>query len=107
MGIIRLVTNPNISIDEILKGVVNLIQNAMQYPKISCVKLIFNGNVYKKPNYENTTWKISNKVITNGKELIIDIHYLRKKPFLIEEKMLLTEISNQLKSIFKFKLVWV
>ena len=105
-GIIRLVTNPNVALVEILKGVINLIQEAMLHPKIICVRLSFNGKEYKTSNYKNTQWKISNKVKIKNKNLIIDIHYLRKKTFLKEEKELLTEICNQLKSIFEFKLIW-
>ena len=106
-GIIRLVTNPNISLVEILRSVINLIQEAMVLPKITCVRLSFNGKEYKTSNYINTQWKISNKVKIKNKNLVIDIHYLRKKTFLKEEKELLTEICNQLKSIFEFKLIWI
>ena len=79
----------------------------MQHPKITCVKLLFSGKEYKTPNYKKTQWKISNKVKIKNKDLTIDIHYLREKKFVKEEKELLTEICNQLKSIFEFKLIWI
>ncbi len=103
--IIRLVTDPNVSIVDIFKGVINSIQEAMQNPKIVCVKLSFNGKIYKTSNYKNTLWKISNKINIKNTHLSIDVHYLKKKSFLREEKELLIEICNHLKSIFEYKLL--
>lgn len=106
-GIIKILSNPNLSVDEILKGILELIPSACENPDMICARIIFEGKEYKSCNYSETPWKISNKTMIKDKELVIDIHSLEEKSYLKEELDLLEEINKHLKLIFEFKLIWL
>lgn len=106
-GIIKLLSNPNLSVDEILTGILELIPSACQNPDSICARIIFEGKEYKTCNYSETPWKMSNKTMIKDKEFIIDIHSLEEKTYLKEELDLIEEINKQLKAIFEFKLIWL
>ena len=62
-GIIKLLQDPNTSINEILAGVLEVIKSSMQFPAICCVKIVFNDREYVTSNFTDTPWKISNNTI--------------------------------------------
>lgn len=51
-GISDLVEKPDISLDEIFQGVVDLIPSSWQYPKISYSRVILENKGYKTENFE-------------------------------------------------------
>jgi len=105
--IIKTINDPSITVDEIFREVIKNIQEALQFPELSCVKLIFGDKEYSTNNYLQTSWKISKKIHVKNKKLEIIACYFEKKPFLNEEFILLNEILKQLKAIFEFKLAWL
>ena len=105
--IIKVLKNPNITVDEICREVIKNLQEALQFPELSCVKLVFGNREFLTNNYLNTSWKISKIIYVKNKKLKITVLYLEEKPFLKEESTLLNEILKQLKAIFEFKLAWV
>lgn len=105
-GIIKLLENPNITIEEILKGSLYHIKNAWQFPEITCVRISFDNKEYKTANFKETPWNISDKILIKDKKLKIDVHYLENKSFFEEEENLLKEIIGQLKAVFEFRLIW-
>ncbi|MFX0070283.1 MAG: PAS domain-containing protein [Candidatus Hermodarchaeota archaeon] len=107
-GVIKLVSNPNLSIDEILIGIIDLIPNACQFPDKICVRIEFEGKEYKTNNFKDTPWKISDKTkIKDRHDLNIDVHSLEEKAFHEEELNLLKEISKQIKFLLTYKLIWL
>lgn len=106
-GVIKLVSNPNLSINEILDGILNLIPNACKCPEKVCVRIIFDGKEYKTSNFEDTPWKITNETKFKDKNIKIDIHSLEEKDFTKDELNLVKEINNQIKSLLSYKLIWL
>ncbi len=106
-GIIKLISNPNISVDEILMRTLDLIPSACENPEAICARIVFDGKEYKTCNFSETPWKISNQIMIKEKELNIDIHSIEDKSYLKEELDLIEEINKQLKAIFEFKLFWL
>ena len=106
-GILKLISNPNISVDEILMRTLDLILSACENPEAICARIVFDGKEYKTCNFSLTPWKISNQIMIKEKELNIDIHSIEEKSYLKEELDLIEEINKQLKSIFEFKLFWL
>lgn len=102
-GIATLVENPDISLEEILQGVVNLIPSSWQYPEITCSRIILEGNEYKTENFKETRWKQSSEIFLTGKRKgVLEVFYLEERPevygdfFLKEERSLIDAITERL-----------
>ncbi|KKM87729.1 hypothetical protein LCGC14_1265930 [marine sediment metagenome] len=100
-GLSKIVENPNISSETILRGVLNLIPPAWQFPEITCAKINFNNKEFKTSNFKETEWKLSTNINVHEEEMIIIVCYLEDKPFLIEEQHLINDIGKRLKSIIE------
>jgi len=94
---------PDISIDEFIKGALDLIPPAIQFPEIICARIIFENKDYKTENYRETDWKLKTKVRINEKLIKLEVLYLEDKPFLKEENDLINEIAKRLKFLIERK----
>lgn len=91
------------SINEILQDIILIIPPAWQWPDITCVRINFREATYTTDNFQETPWKQTVDITTEGiSEGEIEIFYLEKtsefdvEPFLQEERHLLDEISRQI-----------
>ena len=100
-GLSKIVENPDISSEAILRGALNLIPPAWQFPEITCAKINFNNKEFKTSNFKETEWKLSTKINVLEEEMIIEVYYLEDKPFLNEEEHLISDIGKRLKSIIE------
>ncbi|NVM00909.1 MAG: MEDS domain-containing protein, partial [Candidatus Helarchaeota archaeon] len=103
-GISKLLEYPDISIEEIIEGTINLIPPAFQFPEIICSRILYNSMEYKTDSFDNSPYNLSYEVIVNQQIMKIDVFYLRNKPFLKEEKIFLKEIGDRLKLIIEEKI---
>ena len=106
----KIFERPNITLDEIFHGVINIIPPSWQYPEITGCRIIFEEKDYKTDNFKETKWlqraniKIKNKVIGS-----VEVCYLMEKPekfegpFLREEKDLIDAIAKELSAHFEHK----
>jgi len=102
-GISKLSEDPNITINNILQGTLELIPSAYQFPKITCARIIYDNKEYMTENFADTHWtQMVTKEILE-KILIIQVKYLEDKSFLKEEKDLINDIGNRLKVIIEQK----
>lgn len=99
----KIIGCPNNSIETILKGAVDVISQSLQYPTITCVRIVFEEVEYKTPNFNETIWKLSSDIVLdNEKRGVIEVYYLNEKPeiddgpFLKEERDLIDLLSFQL-----------
>ena len=104
-GLSRLFEKPGISLDEIFQGTLDLIPLALQFPEISCTRIIFNEKEYRTINFKESKWKLTSNAKLNGKLIEIEVFYLQANIFLKEEASLLDEIVNRLKSIIEYKII--
>lgn len=110
-GISKLRENPDISVEEILQGVVDLIPPSWQHPEITCARVITDERVIKTANFGETAWKQSDDIIIMPGERVgvLEVCYLEEKPeadegpFLKEERSLLNAISERLGRIIEHK----
>ncbi len=98
-----LVERPDISLDEILQGGVNLIAAAMQYPQLACAKLSLDDRVFVTENYQDTPMKLINEVSIAGRGVgALEVGYLPNPDegdyphFIQEEKNLLYIMAERL-----------
>jgi len=106
----ELVEKPNISLEGILLGIVNLLPPAWQYPDITCARVIFEGKESKTDNFKTTKWKQLADIKVHGKMAgSVEVYYLEEKrvcyegPFLKEESDLIETIAERLGKIIERK----
>jgi len=102
-GISNLVQRPDISLEELLQGTVNLIPPAWQYPEITCARIALGGQEYLTENFRETAWRQTSDIIVNGERTgAVEVCYLEEKPesdegpFLTEERGLINAIAERL-----------
>ena len=111
-GISNLVEKPNISLEEIFQGVVELISPSWQYPEITCSRIILEDKEYKTENFKETNLKQFQEIFVHGNMAgILEVCYLEEKieldegPFLKEERNLIIAIAERLGRIIEHKQV--
>ena len=109
-GISFLCEKENISLDEILKGVVYLLPPSWQYPDIACSRIILENEEYKTENFKETEWKQARDIILHGVSIgRVEVYYLEEKPksdegpFLKEESSLINAVAERLGRITERK----
>ncbi len=109
-SITHVVETPGITLMEIFRKIVNIIPQGLQYPEITGVRLVVEGEEVKTENFRETFWKHSDKIVLDGEEIgTLDVCYLEEKPeenegaFLKEERELMAEITERLGRIIERK----
>ena len=87
------------SLDAILQTVVDFIPPAIQYPEITCARLIFGGYEITTKNFKDTRWKLSREITVNNEWIgTLEVCYLEEKPEL-EEGPFLKESKNLINAV--------
>jgi hypothetical protein len=96
------------SLDTVLQAVVDFIPPAIQYPEITCARLIFGGYEIKTKNFQDTSWKLSREItVTNKWVGTLEVCYLEEKseldegPFLKETKNLINSVAETIAKIIE------
>ena len=106
----RLIEKRELTLDDLLEGIADLIPPAWQYPDVTCAKIELSGKELKTQNYVETTWQQVSDVIVHGVpsgKLVVA--YLEEKPesdegpFLKEERALLDAIAERVGRIIERK----
>ncbi len=87
------------SLEAVLQAVIDFIPPAIQYPEITCARLIFGDYAIKTKNFRDTKWKISREIAVTDKWIgTLEVCYLEEKPEL-EEGPFLKEAKNLINSV--------
>ena len=87
------------SLDAILQAVVDFIPPAIQYPEITCARLIFGGYEITTKNFKDTRWKLFREITVNNEWIgTLEVCYLEEKPEL-EEGPFIKEAKNLIAAI--------
>jgi signal transduction histidine kinase len=85
------------SVDEFLGKVVTIIPQATQYPEGTNVRITFHDQVYKSPNFQKNTNKVSENLIINGENTgIVEIYSNRDNPYLKKKNHLTKTLSERI-----------
>ena len=94
---------PNLKLDIFLQEAVELLPESCQYPEITSARIIYGDAIFKTESFVVTEWKLSSNLYVRGRKTgLIEIYYSEERPpaaegpFLIEERLLLDEISLQI-----------
>jgi len=106
----RLIEKRNLTLDQILQGIVELIPPAWQYPDNTCAKINLKGQEVKTSNFKETIWQQSRDIIVHGIQSgNLVVGYLAERPecgegpFLQEEIALLNAITERVGRIIERK----
>ena len=109
-GISKLVDTPEVSLNDLLQGVVNQIPPSWQYPDIACSRIVFDGQEIKTENFNETGWKQSvNITVFSEPWGTIEVCYLEDRPnidegpFSKEERNLINAIGENVSIIIERK----
>ena len=96
------------SLDAILQAVVDFIPPAIQYPEITCARLVFGDYEIKTKNFKDTKWKLSRELTVTDKWIgTLEVCYLEEKPeldegpFLKEAKNLINAVAESIAKIIE------
>jgi signal transduction histidine kinase len=99
----RLIENVNLSIDEFLQYVTDVVPRAWQYPEITCSRIKLKNRAFVSPKFKKTRFRQAHDIIVDGQKFgIIEVYYLKETPifdegpFLKEERSLLNVIAERI-----------
>jgi len=109
-GIAKLLERPDISLKEILQGIVELLPPAWLYPEIASARIILDKNTFTTPGFRESAQKQVAHIIVDGEERgTVEVVYSKKKPeldegsFLKEERKLIDTVSREIALIMERK----
>lgn len=101
---------PDVSLRDILQGIVQLLPPAWQYPEIASARITVDGCSYSTPDFKDYPQKqTSDIIVQTGKRGVVEIVYSQKKPeldegpFLREERKLIDAVARQVALIVERK----
>ena len=110
-GISRLVEKGNTSPDDILRGVVDLIPPAWQYPEVTCARIKLKDRTFQTSNFKEGAWKQAETISVSGKYAgTLEVFYFEERPlsyegpFLKEERDLIHGIAERLGHIIESRM---
>ena len=102
-AISKLVEKSDISMEQLLQEVIDIIPPSWQYPEITCANMVLQDREFKTENYKVPVSKQSADIIVHGEHIgLLEVGYLEKAPesdegpFLEEERRLIDVISEKL-----------
>jgi pyruvate,water dikinase len=102
--------NTTSSIDDVFNKIIKILPTGMQFPELSCVKIVYQDFSYTSENFKETHWFISEDIIIQDRVVgWIKIFYLDDKPvadegpFLKEERRVLNSIAKRVGHYIMFQ----
>jgi PAS domain S-box-containing protein len=90
------------SLDDLLQGVAELIPSSWQYPENICARILLGYQVFTTDNFQETPWKLARDIIANGEWAgTLEVFYLKRPGhdealFPKEEASLISIIAERL-----------
>jgi len=98
----ELLSTPEISIDEICQGIIDILPPGWQYPDVCQAKIDYAGKTYQSPGFREALWVQSADILVQEEKVgNISVYYTEERPvsdegpFLKEERKLINTIAEQ------------
>jgi len=98
----QMMAERDITRDEVLNRLIELLPSALQFPEITCARIILYDREFKSENFKKTKWKLSVDMTLSGSKIgSMEVYYLEEKyeadegPFYKEEKNLLENLARE------------
>jgi PAS domain S-box-containing protein len=102
-GVSKLAGRPGISLEETLRGTVELIIPAFRYPELACARIIHEDQEFRTHNFRETQWVLATDLVVHGERAgTLEVYYLEERPqraegpFLEEERHLVEAVAERL-----------
>jgi len=102
--------DPNISVDQTLLSIVEILPSAWQYPEFVCTSIQIDGQNYKTKNFQETKWKQSVPIIVQNQPIgRLEVFYLKaisqseEDLFLKEEHDLINSLARRINQYLERK----
>jgi pyruvate, water dikinase len=99
----ELFNQPEVSVDEVCRGLTEVLPAGWQYPSVCWAKITLENAVYQPPRVTETPWVQRAFVVVQGENVgTIEVYYTRQMPradegpFLKEERKLIDTIAERL-----------
>lgn len=109
-AITRLAGREGISQNELFQAIAELVAMSWQYPEITCVRIVADGNTFLTANFRRARWRQASPLMAHGERAgQIEVGYLEERPelgegpFLKEERNLLDAVAERLSRIIEAK----
>jgi two-component system NtrC family sensor kinase len=109
-GIAQIASRPDMSLEEIIQHIAELLPPAWQYPKIASARIILDGITYTTPGFREFRQKQAAEIIIDGMPRgVIEVVYVEEKPaldegpFLTEERNLINAVARQVALVIERK----
>jgi two-component system NtrC family sensor kinase len=107
-GIAQLTAQPEISLEKILRGIVELLPPAWLYPEVASARIILDGRSYTTQSFQQGRQKQSADIVVKGEQRgVVEVSYTEDKPeldegpFLREERSLIDAIAREVTVIIE------
>lgn len=101
-GIAQIAAKPQVSLEEILRGIVGLLPPAWQYPEIAFARIVLDGRSYSTPGFrECQRRQTADVVVDDRRRGVVEVIYAEERPgldegpFLKEERNLIDAVARQ------------
>ena len=101
-GIARVAAESELSLEEILQKIVDLLPPAWLYPEYASARIVVSANTYMSPGFREGVQKQSAEIIARGQPRgVVEVGYVQKMPerdegpFLKEERSLIDTIVHE------------
>ena len=101
-GVSRIIEIPELTLDEILARVVEILPPAWRYPEVACARITLDGREFATADFEQSDWGLKSDIDMFGERAgRVEVYYRGEKPphespFLEEEKGLLDAVAERL-----------
>jgi len=109
-GIARIVEQGSLSLEEILRRVVELLPPAWQYPEIAAATIILDERPCATPGFRQSRYQQSADIVISGRRRgVVKVAYLEERPelaagpFLVEEERLIDAVAREIALIVERK----
>jgi len=96
------------SLDDMLQRIVELIPGAMRYPQTSCARITVKNDVYTTENFSESAGKLFRHIIVDGKTVggievcyLVEPHHNKKSEIVKEKENLIKAIAERLGRIIE------
>ena len=109
-GMAQIASQPDMSLEEIIQGIVELLPPAWQYPEIAFARIILDGISYTTQGFRECHQKQTAEIIVGGMPRgVVELVYVEEKPnldegsFLKEERNLINAVARQVALVIERK----
>jgi len=109
-GIAKLAERTDLSLEEILQGIVGLLPSAWLYPEITSARIILDRHSYSTGVFQKSVQRQTANIVVDGDERgVVEVIYSEKKPeldegpFLKEERNLIDTVAREIALIIERK----